>query len=656
MKLRIGLVAILGVALVTAVVVGLMSAVIVRTHRAALLAQLTTGADQLSETIVRSTFQDMLLNRRDALHREIVTIGRQPGIERVRLFNATGRIVFSSDESEIGRSVNKQAEACFACHAADRPLQKLPMKARSRLFTTAGGERVLGMIRPIHNEASCWNAPCHAHPDHNAVLGVLDVNLSLAAADAQMARDQRQLALLAIVAIVASSLLLWALNTWLVGRPVAALIAGTRKVADGDLTTTIPVTSRNELGDLAGAFNDMVRRLGDAQRQLTQADKLASVGRLAAGVAHEINNPLTGVLTYASFLQKRLQDRPEVAADLDVIVRETKRCREIVRGLLDFSRQTPPRRQPTDLNDVVRKAVAVLLNQLTLARVSLDFALAEGLRAIEADANQIQQVTVNLILNAADAIGEAGGTIRVSTRDVDLPARGHQVLRSAACPKGCDLVDPAARIGRHPAIRVLRRVGEHDTIVHLDPVYGRVNHRATEPCEAGVTGAYACPRCRTRLEVPERVCEDCGAPVFAVLVAGRGRVEWCTRKGCHWTRWESADARGAQPYVQLEVRDSGHGIAPEDLTHLFEPFFTTKGNRGLGLGLAVTWGIVEGHGGTIDVRSEPGEGACFTVLLPCTAQPPTVTVPASAPEPAPHPPHPAPGAMPAPGVAGGGGS
>jgi signal transduction histidine kinase len=395
----------------------------------------------------------------------------------------------------------------------------------------------------------------------------------------------------------------------------------------------------------------MVTRLGEAQRQLTQADKLASVGRLAAGVAHEINNPLTGVLTYASFLQKRLTDRPEAVQDLDVIVRETKRCREIVRGLLDFSRQTPPRRQATDLNDVVRRGVAVIMNQLTLARVSLDFALAETLRPIAADANQIQQVVVNLVLNAADAIGDEGGTIRMRTREVDRPARGHEVIRSAKCPKGCDLIDPGVRIGRFPAIRVLRRVADHDTIVHLDPVYGRVNHRATEPCEAGVTGAYACPRCRTHLELPDRECAECGAHVFSVVAGERGRVEWCTRKGCHWTRWEAADALGSQPFVELVVHDTGHGIAPEDLDHLFEPFFTTKGNRGLGLGLAVTWGIVEGHGGTIDVQSEPGDGACFTVSLPCAgsaAEPAPATAPATT-APA------VPRAVPRPAVAPGGG-
>ncbi len=611
--------AILGVAVVTAAVIGVMSVLIIRTHRAALLAQLMRGADQVSETIGSSTYYDMLENRRESLHREITTIGRQQGIEKVRLFNATGTIMFSSDEGEIGHSLDKKAEACYACHAAGEPLRRLSTRERARVYRAADGHRVLGMIRPIHNEASCWNAACHVHSRNEAVLGVLDVDLSLAEADRQIAGDQRLFMLLAMLAIVASSLLLWLLNQRLILRPVAALIAGTRKVAEGDVHTTIPATAGHELGDLARAFNEMTRRLGEAQRQLTHAEKLASVGRLAAGVAHEINNPLTGVLTYASFLQKRLKDNPETAADLEVIVRETKRCREIVRGLLDFARQTPPRRQPTDLNAVVRSGVAVVMNQLAIDHVALDFQLAAGLRPVPADANQLQQVIVNLLLNAADAIGGGGGTIHLRTREIEVPPRGHAVIRAAACPRGCDLLDPNVRIGRYPSIRVIRRLRGQDATVNLDPVYGRVNHRASEPCEADVIAAYACHRCGVQLGIPDRACPACGAGVFAVLSGERGVVEWCARKGCHWTRWEAMDAAGPQIHAELVVEDSGHGISEADLDHLFEPFFTTKGNRGLGLGLAVTWGIIEGHAGTIEVHSEPGKGSRFAIRLPLAA-------------------------------------
>jgi len=619
MRLRIGTLAILGVAAVTAIVIGAMAGLIVRAHRAALVAQLTRSADQLSETVAGSTYVDMLENRREAVHREITTIGRQRGIDKVRLFNATGEITYSSDEAEIGHALDTHAEACDACHAAGRPLVKLSMKQRARIFRAADGHRVLGMIRPIHNERSCWAAACHAHSRDDTVLGVLDVHLSLTDADAMIARDQRSLALLALLAIAASSLLLWWLSGRLILRPVASLIAGTRQVAQGDLNTTIPATARHELGDLARAFNEMTRRLADAQRQLHQADKLASVGRLAAGVAHEINNPLTGVLTYASFLEKRLADQPEVRADLEVIVRETKRCREIVRGLLDFARQTPPRRQPTDANDVVRRSVAIVMNQLTLARVALDFDLANDLEPVPADANQLQQVVVNLLINAADALGGEGGdggTIHVRTRRADVAPRGHAVVRHAACPRGCDLLDPGTRIAGHASIRVLRRAGDREVVVHLDPVYGRVRHRAGQPCDAGVVAAYHCPSCRASLVTPDRRCPDCAAPAYAVHVKGRGTVEWCARKGCAWTRWEAMDAAGTQPYAELVVEDTGRGIASEDLDHLFEPFFSTKGPRGSGLGLAITWGILEGHGGTIDVDSEVGRGTRFTVQLP----------------------------------------
>ncbi len=621
MRPNIGALAIVGVATVTAVVIGIMSGIILRTHERALIAQLTRSADQLSETIASTTYHDMLENRRDAVHREISTVGRQQGIEKVRLFNAAGTIMFSSDESEIGRALDKKSESCYACHAAGRPLERLPMNARARTWRAPDGHRVLGMIRPIHNEESCWQAACHAHAPDEVVLGVLDVDLSLAAVDAQLARHQRQMLLLAVLAIAASSLLLWWLSGRLILRPVAALIAGTRRVARGDLSTAIPVTGGTELEDLARAFNDMTVRLSEAQRQLTQTDKLASVGRLAAGLAHEINNPLTGVLTYASFLQKRAKDDPETRADLEVIVRETKRCREIVRGLLDFARQTPPKRQPTDVNEVVRRAVTVVMNQLTLAHVNLRFELAPELAPIPADANQIQQVVVNLLLNAADAIagGEdsKGGTITIRTALAAIPPRGHALIRTATCPRGCDLLDKGVRLAGVPTIRILSRTREREILFHMDPLYGRGNNRAAEPCPENEIGEDMCPRCRTRLAVPDHHCAECGAPMFAVQVAGAGQVEWCARQGCPGSRWDAMDALGPQPYVELAVEDTGRGIAPEEMDRLFDPFFTTKGARGTGLGLAVSWGIVEGHAGTITVDSEPGKGTRFTVHLPC---------------------------------------
>lgn len=627
MRSRIGVQVIAGVGLVTTLTIGIMSAALLRAHRAQLIRELNRGADQLSETIKSSTYYDMLENRQDNLRRQVETIGRQQGIRKVRLFDKEGVIRYSSDAQEIGTSLDKNAEACYACHAAGQPLSKLPIQARARIFDEPDGSseprrgRVLGIINPIQNRESCSSATCHAHAPEASVLGVLDVHMSMAEVDREIAADQRRMVGLVALTLLASGLLLFWLTRRLVVLPARALLAGTGRVAEGDLTATVPVTATHELGQVAVAFNSMTRSLAEARRQLTQADKLASVGRLAAGVAHEINNPLTGVLTYASYLLDRAKDDPESKHDLEVVVRETERCRTIVRRLLDFARQTPPDRRPIDLNVVVRQAVSVVINQLTLNHVDLALDLAPELPPLQADANQLQQVAINLILNAADAAEHDGGKIRIASRRAELAAWGHAPIRHAKCAAGCDLTDPTTRIAGLNAIRVLRDCGGRESLIHLDPTYGRFNHIAAGDCAEGTVAAYACPQCHRSLAVPGSRCDLCGAPRFGVEVRGRGSVLWCTRSGCHGSRWDAEDARGSAPVVELAVEDSGRGIAPEDMRHLFEPFFTTKGTHGTGLGLAVSWGIVDGHGGTIDVSSAEGRGTRFTVRLPLSPAP-----------------------------------
>ena len=621
MVTRIGTRLILGAGLVTALVIGVMSVLVVRLHTEQLVFERTRSANQLSETIKSSTHTDMLENRRDNLHRQIRQLGslQSEGIRKVRLFNKEGRIMFSSETAEMGRSVNKQAEACFACHTEGQPLEKLDMEARARFFENEDGTRVLGIITPIPNESGCWTAACHAHTPQQSVLGVLDVNVSMAEADQEIARSRQTMVGLALTAILASSLILWWLNRTLVLEPVRALVAGTRRVAEGDLSTTIPAIANHELGDLAKAFNTMTHRLADTQRQLTQADKLASVGRLAAGVAHEINNPLTGVLSYASLLRQRFAGDPAAQEDLDVILRETKRCRSIILEMLDFARPTAPARRAIDLNAVVRRAAAVLSAQFEQRRVSLTLDLAVELPAVFADGNQLQQVLLNLLLNAGDAMPPEGGAIQVHSRLARIPALGHTPIRQARCPKGHDLLDPTQRIGGLPAVKLLADDGEKRMIVHLDPVFGRSNHLFPEPMAEGVLARYACPECLVSLEDTARRCLACGSPVFSVItdpgeavlavtpfgdiaaggLAPRGRdlVTWCARKGCHAMTWPSREQSGPLCLAEIVVQDTGRGIPSEDLPHLFEPFFTTKGSKGTGLGLSVTWGILESHAG-----------------------------------------------------------
>jgi len=617
-RTRIGTRLILGSGLVTAGVIGFMTVAVVRQHTAQLVAERTRSANQLSETIKGSTHFDMLENRRDNLHRQIEAIGglQREGIRKVRVFNKEGRIMFSSDREEIGTTLDKRGEACYACHVEGRPIEKLDIQARARIFKAPDGSRVLGIINPIPNETTCWTAECHAHGQQQSLLGVLDVNVSMAEADREIARNRWTMLALASLAIVSSSLILWWLNRRMVLGPVSALVAGTRRVARGDLSTTIPVTAQHELGDLARAFNNMTQQISETQRQLTQADKLASVGSLAAGIAHEINNPLTGVLTYASLLAKRFEADPEAKEDLDVILRETKRCRSIVRELLDFARPTPPLRKTVDLNEIVHHSMAVLVNQFSLNQVTFDLELDGSLPPAFADANLIQQVIVNLFLNAADAIGSEGGKIRVQTHVVALPAWGHVPIRSASCPKGHDLLDRHVRIGGLASIQLLAMTKGREFLVHLDPIFGLHKHAFPEPMEEGVIAAYACPECHCSLVDPTATCEICGSPFISVLAGSNDPITWCARKGCHASHWPTQEQAGERSLIELRVEDTGQGIRAEDLARIFEPFFTTKGTRGTGLGLAVTWSIIEGHNGTIDVQSEPGRGTTFMIRLP----------------------------------------
>jgi len=400
---------------VAALIIGIFAYVILSAHEAQLIRELRRSADQLSTTIKSSTRYDMLLNSRESVHRIITTIGKQPGIQKVRIFNKDGAIILSTDPDDMGRMVDIHAEACDGCHAANKPLERLDIPDRTRIFQQDGGDRILSIINPIYNEPSCWQSSCHAHAPTKKVLGVLDISMSLGELDRDMQTSQRRLLLFGVIAITAVSLMIYLLVNRIVLRPVQKIVAATRKVAAGDLLYKVELAKRDEIGMLANSFNEMTRKLSEAQRQVYQSQKLAAVGQLAAGVAHEINNPLTGVLSYSSFLLKRAENNPEFKNDLEVIVRETKRCRGIVKGLLDFSRQSPPEKHASDINEIARQAIQIVQAQMETHNVDLQTNLRADLPRIHADANQIQQVLVNLLLNANDAIGEGGGAVALAT-------------------------------------------------------------------------------------------------------------------------------------------------------------------------------------------------------------------------------------------------
>ncbi len=614
---KIGVKLIIVVGITAIVTIGVFSYFSIKTQSAALLAEVERQANQLGETIKYSTRYDMLLNQRDRISKIIHEIGEQKSIRDIRVLNKVGEIIYCANPDDVGKMVDKKAESCYACHAANKPLERLPIKKRTRIFKTdSDTSRILGIINPIYNEPSCWQADCHAHSKSQTVLGVLDVTLSLSEVDNQIVRSEMDMLIFAFLAIIILSLIIgFFVRRWII-IPVNSILKATDEVAVGNLNYSIKNLGKDELGTLGRSFNNMTKKLSEARMQIFQSDKMASLGRLAAGVAHEINNPLTGVLTYSSFLLKRTQDNPEFQEDLKVIVRETKRSREIVKSLLDFARQSVPKKHNADINEIIEHSINVVENQLSLKKIKLVKNLSQNLPKTIVDSNQIQQVIINLVVNAGDAIQNEGGTITLSTTTIKLSPYGVAQIKKAFCPKRHDLMDNEIKVGGLPSIKLKLKSGDTEGFVNIDPVYGMNRSKYSFQLNSKKEISIMCPKCNTSLIDTSKQCPKCGSSLYSFEVPGEGIFEGCIKPECGWQEWEAVDSEGQKEYIEIKISDNGSGIPKEDLPKIFEPFYSTKGQKGTGLGLAVIWGIIDNHNGTIKVESEINKGTTFIIHLP----------------------------------------
>ncbi len=614
---KIGFRLIFVVAFTSLVIIGVFAYFNVKSQSSSLISEVERHANQLGETVVSSVRFDMMLNQRDRIQQIINSIGTQPQIRDVRIINKIGEIIYSSDSTNINRMVDKKAESCYACHAEDQPLEQISITERTRIFRIhPDSNRVIGIITPIYNEKSCWEADCHAHPRGQKVLGVLDVSISLAEVDNAILSSEWKIVGFAVIAILSVGLLIAVFIRRWVSRPVNDLLNGTLQVSQGNLSYTIKEMGDDEIGKLGTSFNNMTKKLSEARMQLFQSDKMASLGRLAAGVAHEINNPLTGVLTYSSFLLKRTKDNPEFQEDLKVIVRETIRSREIVKSLLDFSRQSIPKKSLADINEIIDKAIGVIDSQLSLKKIKIDKQIEKNLPNLTVDANQIQQVIINLLVNASDAMEKDGGVIKILAKQITLAPVGIAQIKNATCPKRHSLIDNDFKIDGLPSLKVKVISGDKEGLVHLDPVYGKHRNNFNVGFKIEKDAKFVCPECNISIVESDKLCPICGAPVLSFEITGQGIYEVCSSEKSNWERWEAVDSAGSREYIEIKVSDTGSGISREDLPKIFDPFFSTKGQKGNGLGLAVIWGIIDNHNGTINVESELGKGTTFIIRLP----------------------------------------
>ena len=478
-------------------------------------------AGRTASLVLSATHDGMLLNRKDLVQGTVERLVRNPKVTAIRIYDIDGRVALSARPGEVGQRVATTDPPCVVCHQRDG--------GRPPVAVLEGdwGARpaVLRHLTVIPNEASCASAGCHAHPAGQAVLGVLDLELSSEPLEKALAGAQRTAVWSVVVVLLVAGLVSAGLVNRVVHEPIARLKEGTRRIAAGDLEARIEVPGRHELAELAEAFNGMAEELGAAQRQITDwsrrleekvvqktgelqkaqrqvlhMEKMASLGKLSATVAHELNNPLTGILTYARLVEREVADLPldeatraELSGQLRLIQAECSRCGGIVQNLLLFARRTEGTAMTAiDLNEVVDRGLKLVKHHLDLHSIRLDRAPLVGDPRLVADGGQLEQALVALFVNAIEAMEG---------------------------PEGGDVLT-----------------------VHLDRQEG---------------------------------------------------------------------------WVCIDVGDTGVGIHPDILPHIFEPFFSTKNKEsGVGLGLAVVYGIVERHGGSIEVESEPGRGTTFHLRIP----------------------------------------
>ena len=407
------------------------------------------SAYSISDIIKKSTRYSMLLNRREDVHQIINTLSSEIGVEDIRIYNKLGQIIFSTKPEERLKQVDLTDEACIVCHNSSVPLKSLTNQDKIRVYNNSDNERVLGLINPIQNEPDCSNADCHAHsPDVN-ILGVLDVGVSLEQLDSIIQKSTTEIIFASILLVVIISFFTNMFITILFHKPMNKIRAGIEEIGNGNLDYKIEISSKNELGQLVKRFNEMSTKLNEAYieiknwsdtlndkvnekteelkniyDQVNQIEKLASLGKLSATVAHELNNPLAGILTYSKLISKKIQamqkdsEYQKVIEFLDVISHEAARCGQIVKDLLIFSRSEQDEFAQENLLKIVENSVTVINHHLEINGINLIKDYTDTPILLYCNADKIQQALMALLINSIEA-SPNGGSITLSiTREI----------------------------------------------------------------------------------------------------------------------------------------------------------------------------------------------------------------------------------------------
>jgi len=474
-------------------------------------------------------YQSMLENDKDAIQNILDIINKMSGIDDVNLYDKDENLVYSSFKSEaIGHS-NPNCKECHGGIASmfsneQGAVKIMDIDSECKMNSKNNIYRHLLIRSPILNEPSCYTSDCHAHNQSEEILGSLVIKIPLKDLDKTQKELSTDFFLLATILTILMLVVMVIFTRKKIKQPLKNLITASKSVSGGDRHTRLEIKP-NQLDDMrmvSQAFNDMLdnlqaatkelenwsqqleykvrkksEELGQAQNELINIEKIASLGKLSLSVAHEINNPLSGILIYTKLVQKQLLNqnldqskRESVYKHLKMIENETKRCGDIVKGLLDFSGKDKNVFEIKHLHEILRDTFNLIDHSMKMGKINFYSEFNADKDLVFCSSNQIKQACIAILVNASEAVSENGEVI-------------------------------------------------------------------------------------FRTENPDK------------------------------------------DTVKIEIIDNGSGIDQDVLPHIFEPFFSTKQNvRGTGLGLAIVHGIIKSHNGRMEVKSEPGKGSVFAIILP----------------------------------------
>jgi len=404
-------------------------------------------------------YHSMLANDKSSLHNTLDIINSMPGIEDVNMYNATDNLVYSSFIAEKESHSNPD---CISCHnnigaifsKKERSYRIINAKSDCSMNPGRTGQRHLLIRRPILNERSCYTADCHAHSEQEELLGSFIIRLPLKDLDKAVSRSSGEFLFMALLTTLMTVSLLVYFTRKRIKDPLNSLISASESVSRGDMKTRLEIKPEllDDMKKVSTAFNNMLdnidsatielenwskqleykvqkksEELSEAQNELIHVERIASLGKLSSSVAHEINNPLSGILIYTKLIYKQLKSNdltPEkkesVLRQLKLIEGETKRCGDIVKGLLDFSRKDQDDFVDKHLHEILRLTYEFMTHHIKIANTAFITDFKAKYDLVYCNPNQIKQACVAILVNASEAVSYNGEiVIRTSNPDED---------------------------------------------------------------------------------------------------------------------------------------------------------------------------------------------------------------------------------------------